>query len=61
MKMYEECSAEMINALASDLRKSKQEAILFEIEFLKNDLIHTLNSLREWAKPELVKAIIVTH
>lgn len=52
--MYDECQDEMINALASDLRKHKQEAIIFEIEFLKNDLIHSLQNLHEWTKPETV-------
>lgn len=52
--MYNECTDEMVNALAADLRKHKQESIIFEIEFLKNDLIHTLNNMREWSKPEKV-------
>ena len=54
MKMYDECETEMANALASDLRKHKQEAIIFEIEFLRNDLRNTLMNLRDWVKPELV-------
>ncbi|XP_037043027.1 aldehyde dehydrogenase family 3 member B1 isoform X5 [Bradysia coprophila] len=52
MRMYEENTTEMCDALASDLRKHKQEAIVLEVEFLKNDLRHTLMSLREWCKPE---------
>lgn len=42
----------MLAALAGDLRKHKQEATILEIEFLRNDIVHTLQCLREWAKPE---------
>lgn len=52
MKMYEENQIEMENALAADLRKHKQEAVVFEIEFLKNDLINTTMNLKEWSQPE---------
>lgn len=55
MRMYEENEAEMCNALASDLRKSKQESLVNEVDFLKNDLRNTLMHLREWAAPELVR------
>lgn len=51
-KMYEENQIEMENALAADLRKHKQEAVVFEIEFLKNDLINTTMNLKEWTQPE---------
>lgn len=61
MKMYTENETEMANALAADLRKHKQEAIILEIDFLKNDLIHTLSSLRDWVKPEKVLLYICMH
>lgn len=61
MKMYNENEDEMSNALAADLRKSKQEAMILEIDFLKNDLIHTLNNLRDWAKPEKVQTSTEKH
>lgn len=51
-KMYDECEPEMLAALASDLRKHKQEAMILEIDFLRNDLVHTLQCLREWSQPE---------
>lgn len=54
MRMYEEQEAEMCKALASDMRKSKQESMVNEIDFLKNDLRNTLMHLREWAAPEEV-------
>ncbi|XP_049964641.1 aldehyde dehydrogenase, dimeric NADP-preferring-like isoform X2 [Schistocerca serialis cubense] len=51
-KMYEENEAAMIAALASDLRKCKQEALVTEVEFLKYDLTNTLMNLEEWMKPD---------
>lgn len=60
MRMYEENTTEMCDALASDLRKHKQEAIVLEVEFLKNDLRHTLMSLREWCKPDEVRCALIT-
>lgn len=54
MRMYEENTTEMCNALEADLRKHKQEAIVMEVEFLKNDLRHTLMNLHEWSKPDEV-------
>ncbi|PNF42206.1 Aldehyde dehydrogenase, dimeric NADP-preferring [Cryptotermes secundus] len=52
LRMYEENTTEMIEALAKDLRKSKQEAVLFEIQFLINETKNTLFNLHEWTKPE---------
>ncbi|KAJ9577725.1 hypothetical protein L9F63_005718, partial [Diploptera punctata] len=51
-RMYEENTTEMVEALAKDLRKSKQEAVLFEIQFLINEVTHMLHKLDEWAAPE---------
>lgn len=58
MRMYDENTTEMENALAADLRKHKQEALILEIEFLKNDLRHTLIELDEWTKPDKVILIL---
>lgn len=52
-KMYDECETEMIAALATDLRKHKQESLILEIEFLRNDLENILQNLREWTQPQL--------
>ncbi|XP_021931429.1 aldehyde dehydrogenase, dimeric NADP-preferring-like isoform X4 [Zootermopsis nevadensis] len=52
LRMYEENTTEMIEALAKDLKKSKQEAVLFEIEFLINETKNALFHLREWTQPE---------
>lgn len=52
LRMYEENEEEMCKALATDLRKSKQESMLNEVFFLQNDLNHILSNFRDWAKPE---------
>lgn len=54
MRLYEENEAEMCNALAADLRKSKQESMVNEVDFLKNDLRNVIMHLRQWAAPEKV-------
>ena len=57
--MYEEHETDMINALDADLRRPKQESIVVETEFLKNDVNHILFNLDEWVKPEEVRSIFV--
>lgn len=52
LRLYEENTQDLANALAADLRKHKQEAVLFEIDFLANDVRNTLNHLKEWMTPE---------
>ncbi|XP_046969890.1 aldehyde dehydrogenase, dimeric NADP-preferring isoform X1 [Vanessa cardui] len=53
LRMYEENKNAMIDALVKDLRRSKMEAILLEVDYLINDLTNTLNNFDEWTKPEL--------
>lgn len=50
--MLEENTNELIEALGKDLRKSKQEALLFEVSYLINETKNALFHLREWTKPE---------
>ncbi|XP_028157811.1 aldehyde dehydrogenase, dimeric NADP-preferring isoform X3 [Ostrinia furnacalis] len=52
MRMYKENQQAMIDALREDLRRSKMEAVLLEVDYLINDLTNTLHSLDEWVKPE---------
>ncbi|XP_025196588.1 aldehyde dehydrogenase, dimeric NADP-preferring isoform X1 [Melanaphis sacchari] len=52
LKLLNENSSDLQLALATDLRKSKQEAVLFEIEYLKNDIINALDSVESWMKIE---------
>lgn len=52
LKMYTENLNAILTALHSDLRKSKQECIVLEVEYLKNDLRNCIAKLKEWMKPE---------
>lgn len=54
MRLYEENTQEMLDALREDLHKSKQEAIVTEIDFIKNDLRNILYNFEDWAKPTRV-------
>ena len=33
----------------------KLEAVVFEIDYCRNDLIETINNLKDWMKPEKVR------
>ncbi|KAJ8717742.1 hypothetical protein PYW07_005672 [Mythimna separata] len=52
LRMYEENRNAMIEALHKDLRRSKMEAVLLEVDYLINDLKSTIHHLEDWAKPE---------
>lgn len=54
LRMYEENRNAMIEALNKDLRRSKMEAVLLEVDYLINDLKNTLHYLDEWSAPEKV-------
>lgn len=51
--MYRENKQAMADALYKDLRKSRMEACLTELEFMHNDLKYILDHLSEWIKPIL--------
>lgn len=55
MRLFEENETEMANALALDLRKHKQEAVLTEIAFLQNEISSYIHNLKDWTKPETVR------
>lgn len=52
LRMYEENENEMVDALAKDLRRSRQEAITCEIGLMVNELRELITNLRKWAAPE---------
>lgn len=54
MRLYEENTEAILDALAKDLRRHKSETILLELEYVKNDLKNTLMNLHDWVKPEKV-------
>lgn len=53
-RMYEENANLMLDVLYQDLRRSKTESLLLEIDYMKNDLKHVLYNLDSWTKPERV-------
>ncbi|KAL1494387.1 hypothetical protein ABEB36_009993 [Hypothenemus hampei] len=55
LKLYEENEDAIVEALWTDLKKCKGEALLMEIQFLINDLKTVLMNLYRWAKPEHVE------
>ncbi|XKL64274.1 hypothetical protein PGB90_004360 [Kerria lacca] len=55
LKMYQENESDFIASLASDLRKSKNEAYLSEFNIVTADVINTLHYLKEWTSPEKVQ------
>ncbi|XP_030238983.1 aldehyde dehydrogenase family 3 member B1 isoform X2 [Drosophila navojoa] len=52
LRCYEEHENEIISALEADLRRPKQESLIVETEFMKNDIKHILYNLDDWVKPE---------
>lgn len=54
LRLYKDHELEMCEALAKDLNKSRQEAILNEVELLRNDVISLLMNFRTYAKTENV-------
>lgn len=60
MRMYNENEEALCKCLAKDLRKPKQEAVLLELNLLKDDLRHILARLDDWTKPESIPANLVT-
>lgn len=53
-KMLDENQSQFEDALYQDIRKPKVESQAFEIIGIKNEIIHTLEHLEEWAKPSPV-------
>ncbi|XP_075169944.1 aldehyde dehydrogenase type III isoform X1 [Haematobia irritans] len=59
LRMYEEHENDMVNALDADLRRPKQESVVAETEFLKNDIKNILYNIDEWVKPEMPSKSLV--
>lgn len=51
-RMYQDKEYKMLQALKADLGKNAFEASLFEIEFLKNDVLNVLSKFKKWLKPK---------
>ena len=61
MRMYEENRDLMAEVLEADLKKPRQESMIFEIDFLINDLINTLSNFESWAAAEKVRCFLISH
>lgn len=55
LKLLEENRDKIAQGLKEDLHKSSLEAAVYEIDFCRNDLIDTMNNLKDWMKNEKVK------
>ncbi|XP_030758702.1 aldehyde dehydrogenase, dimeric NADP-preferring-like [Sitophilus oryzae] len=53
-RMYTEKEKEILTAMYKDLRKSKMEAVVTELDILINDIKNTLYNIRQWHKNEYV-------
>lgn len=51
LKLIENNEDKLCAAITEDLRKPKFEAIVFEIEFVKNGLRNVIHHLKEWMEP----------
>lgn len=60
LRMIDENKSEMIHALYKDLRKPKNEAVAFEIDFSRNDLVECINEIDKWAAPEHIPKTLLT-
>lgn len=54
LRLFEENEDAMCNALAKDLHKSRQESMVNEVEYLRNDVRGLIMNLKTYAKTEYV-------
>lgn len=54
LRLYRDHEQEMCEAVAKDLRKSRSEAVINEVELLRNDVRSLLMNFRTYAKTENV-------
>ena len=55
LRLIDENTAEITDALRQDLNKCEFESFLFEIDFIRNDIVNHLNNLSKWTKSTPVK------
>jgi len=60
LRMLEENEDVFIDSLYADLRKAKNEAIIMEIEFERNNVRNALIHLKDWMEPEKAEKTLVT-
>ncbi|XP_074596638.1 aldehyde dehydrogenase type III isoform X2 [Brevipalpus obovatus] len=50
----------MVDALVSDLRKSRFETVLYEVDLVKNEIQVMLNNIDTWSKPQSASKSLMT-
>lgn len=60
LQMLEEQRDAIATALQQDLGKPKAESIISEINFVRTEVVHVLNNVHEWMKPQRVSKDLVT-
>ncbi|XP_078096026.1 aldehyde dehydrogenase family 3 member B1 [Mustelus asterias] len=60
IRLLQENEAALLNVLYMDLHKSRFEAMIAEIGFVRNEAIYTLNNIKSWIEPEMVEKSFVT-
>ncbi|XP_048727935.2 aldehyde dehydrogenase, dimeric NADP-preferring-like isoform X2 [Ostrea edulis] len=55
LRLLDENRDRIAKCLKEDLNKPTLEATMYEIDYSRNDLVDTMNNLKEWMKPEKVK------
>ncbi|XP_041365280.1 aldehyde dehydrogenase, dimeric NADP-preferring-like [Gigantopelta aegis] len=59
LKLLDENMDKLTDALYKDLHKAKAEAMMMELNMVRNEVINTMNSLTTWMKPEKVKKELI--
>ncbi|XP_041942974.1 aldehyde dehydrogenase family 3 member B1 [Alosa sapidissima] len=60
LALMEENEAQIVEALHKDLAKPKFEAVLSEIDMVRNDVCYAMNNLKTWMEPEYVATNLAT-
>lgn len=61
LRLYEDHEREMCEAFARDLKKSHHETIIYDVNFLRNDVRSLLKNFRSYAKKEHVYVMVISH
>jgi aldehyde dehydrogenase (NAD+) len=60
MQMLEDHRDVFDSALRQDLNKPKAESFIMEVNFVRSEVVHALDHLSEWTKPEKVSRDLMT-
>lgn len=59
-RMCSENEDQLVSAVAEDLKKPEQESVLYEVEFVLNDIRCMKQNIRKWAKPVATEKNMIT-